>query len=125
MTITEFVPERFQFNLENKFPDLSIEEDSFPQDLISASLTKQLTLDLEVRDDFLATGLKDVQWETDDENPELSPLESSVEDEEYAGHDMDDLRIRMEQAIKNVRLKYPFLEECLTSAKSGPFEVKS
>lgn len=118
MTITEVVPEKFQFNLENKVPDLSIEEDSFPQDLKSPSLAKHLTLDQKMMDDFLATGPKDVQRKIDYENPELSPLESSVEDKEYAGHDMDDLQIRMGQAIKKLRLKYPFLEETEEAAPS-------
>ena len=119
MTITEVVPERFQFNLENKVPDLSIEEDSFPQDLKSPSLAKHLTLDQEMTDDFLTTGLKDVQRKIDYENPELSPLESSVEDEGYASHGIDDLQIRIGQAIKELRLKYPFLEELEETAPSG------
>ena len=119
MTITEVVPERFQFNLENKVPDLSIEEDSFPQDLKSLSLAKHLTLDPEMMDDFLATGLKDVQRKIDYENPGLSPLESSVEDEGYASHGIDDLQIRIGQAIKELRLKYPFLEELEETAPSG------
>ncbi|MCH8312347.1 MAG: hypothetical protein IID17_05125, partial [Nitrospinae bacterium] len=58
-------------NIEKDFPDLSIEKDSIFQDMESASFAKQLTLDQETTDDFLATSSLDLQPKTDNENPEL------------------------------------------------------
>jgi len=66
---------------ENKVPDLSIEEDSVLQDLESASFVKPLTLDQEATDDFLAAGSMDLQLETDDESPGLSPLAEEIIEE--------------------------------------------
>jgi hypothetical protein len=79
------------------------EEDSDLQDLESSSFVKQITLDQDVTDDFLASGSRDPQSELDIGNLDLSPfeeeeafdnteinqpeessLEASVNDEEYA-----------------------------------------
>jgi len=62
--VTDHDQDASKVNLENEVPDLSIEEDPIPQDLESASFTKQLTLDQEVTDDFLATGPMDLLRET-------------------------------------------------------------
>ena len=97
-------------NIEKDFPDLSIEKDSIFQDIESASFAKQLTLDQETTDDFLATSSLDLQPKTDNENPELPPLaeenwnetkispseETNAEEDKYANQNFEDLSIKNE-----------------------------
>jgi len=109
----DFKFEKPLIDLQDKFKDISFNN------------SPVTNYDQEMTDDFLAAGPMDLQRETDDETPELSllaeenfdeteisqPVESSVEDEEYASHEIDDLQTRMEQTIKRLRLKYPSPED--------------
>lgn len=137
-TITDYQlgQDDLELNLENDVPDLSIQDGPVLQDLESSSFTKQLTLDQEATDEFLAMDSSDRQHDTEDENPELSPLaddenhefshlfdedwngtktsqaaEPSVEEKEDENHEMDDLQTRMQQAIQKLREKYSSPEE--------------
>ena len=83
--ITTYDQDVAELNLENVVPDLSIEEDPVLKGFESASFKKQLTLDQEVTDDFLATGPMDLEMETEDETPDLPPAAEEIFDETEVG----------------------------------------
>ena len=121
--VTDSDQDVLELSLDNEVPDLSIKAEHILQDLESVSSKKQLTLDQEVADDLLATGPRDLAREMDDENPDGSDLieenfdevgvgqpEPGIENEKDASPIVDDLQIRMEQAIEKLRQNYPSRE---------------
>ena len=58
-----------------------IEENPILPDLESTTFVKQITLDQEVTDDFLATGPMKLESELNDEHLDFSPLAEEVLDE--------------------------------------------
>lgn len=70
-----------ELNFEKTDPDYCIEENTIPPDLESTTFVKQITLDQEVTDDFLATGSIKFESEFNNEHFDFSPLAEEVFDE--------------------------------------------
>jgi len=71
-----------ELNFEQTDPDYANEENTILPDLESTSFVKQITLDQEVTDDFLATGPMKLGSELNDEHFDFSPL--AEDDKEFA-----------------------------------------
>jgi len=79
--VIDYDQDILDLNLERPNSSYSIEEDSVLQDLESTSFVKQITLDQDVTDEFLAAGSMVLKSQPDDVNLDLSSLPEDFFDE--------------------------------------------
>ena len=120
-----------EFNLENDVPDLSLQNDDSLEDLEPASFSKQISLDQDATDEFLARDPLDSQPE--DENRDLSPMadndwaETKTDqdadpadmEDEFAKYFFDDLQVKDQESESASGAEEIFNETEMSAPETG------